>query len=284
MKKILSILALSLTMTQGAWAQTELTPNEDKTVWTLASMPAYDIVLQAEYYTDLEEGTDNSAWITANNEKTASIWLGRTLQTGGWNTFAVPFAIANPASVFGAGVKVKELTGASNDGSTLTLTFDDAASIEAGKPYLVKVTAAAENPTFDDVTISSSTTPTEFTDVTFVPVINPELMTANDKTKLFVTGGNKLTYPNTTGNINGFRAYFKLHDGNSSARQFVLNFGEGDPTIVGEIKDSGFRIQDSGFRIQDSGDDVWYDLNGRKYESKPTKPGVYVHKGEKVSL
>ena len=279
MKKILSILALSLTMVQGAWAQTELTPNANKTVWTLASMPAYDIVLQAEYYTDLEEGTDNNTWITENDGKTASIWLGRTLQTGGWNTFAVPFAIANPASVFGAGVKVKELTGASVSDNTLTLTFGDAESIEAGKPYLVKVTAKAENPTFDDVTISSSTTPmTEFADVvTFVPVINPTAMTANDKTTLFVTGGNKLTYPNTTGNINGFRAYFKLPDGNSDARQFVMNFGEGDPTVVGEIKDSGFRIQDSS-------DDVWYDLSGRKYDSKPTKPGTYIHNGEKVSL
>ena len=281
MKKILSILALSLTMVQGAWAQTALTPNEDKTVWTLASMPDYDIVLQAEYYTDLEEGTNNSAWITANNGKTASIWLGRTLQTGGWNTFAVPFDI-DPVP---EGWTVKKLTGASNDGTTLTLTFEsETTAIEAGKPYLVKVTATAANPTFDDVTISKNMIPTEFTDVTFEPVINPTALTANDKTKLFVTGGNKLTYPNTDGNINGFRAYFKLPDGNSSARQFVLNFGEGDPTVVGEIKDSGFRIQDSGFKTQDSSDDVWYDLNGRKYESKPTKPGVYVHKGEKVSL
>ena len=246
MKKTLSILALSLTMVQGAWAQTELTPNANKTVWTLASMPAYDIVLQAEYYTDLLQGTNNSAWITANDGKTASIWLGRTLQTGGWNTFAVPFGI-NPIPT---GWTVKELTGASVSGSTLTLTFGDAASIEAGKPYLVKVGANVVNPTFDDVTILSSTTPmTEFADVvTFVPVINPTAMTANDKTKLFVTGGNKLTYPNTDGNINGFRAYFKLPDGNSDARQFVMNFGEGDPTVVGDIKDSGFRIQDSGFK------------------------------------
>ena len=274
MKKILSILALSLTMTQGAWAQTELTPNEDKTVWTLASMPAYDIVLQAEYYTDLLQGTDNSAWITANNGKTASIWLGRTLQTGGWNTFAVPFGI-NPVPT---GWTVKKLTGASVDGSTLTLTFEsETTAIEAGKPYLVKVDANVVNPTFDDVTISSSPDPTEFTDVTFVPVINPTEMTEGDKTRLFVTGGNKLTYPNADGNINGFRAYFQLPDGNSSARQFVLNFGDDNPTVVGEI-------QDSGFRIQDSGDDAWYDLSGRKYDSKPTKPGVYVHNGEKVSL
>ena len=271
MKKILSILALSLTMAQGVWAQTPLTPNEDKTVWTLASMPACDIVLQAEYYTDLVQDTDNSAWITANNGKTADIWLGRTLQTGGWNTFAVPFDI-DPIPT---GWTVKTLTGASNDGSTLTLTFDDAASIEAGKPYLLKVGANVVNPTFDDVTISSSTTPTEFADViTFVPVINPTALTEGDKTRLFVTAGNKLTYPKTTGNINGFRAYFQLPS-EQAARQFVMNFGEGDPTVVGEIESSMFNVQCS------MDNESWYDLSGRKYDSKPTKPGVYVHKGKK---
>ncbi len=278
MKKLISILALSLTMVQGAWAQTPLTPNADKTVWTLASMPAYDIVLQAEYYTDLLQGTDNSTWITENDGKTASIWLGRTLQTGGWNTFAVPFAIANPASVFGAGVKVKELTAASVSDNTLTLTFGDAASIEAGKPYLVKVGANVVNPTFDDVTISESTTSTTIAGVvSFVPVINPTAMTKNDKTKLFVTGGNKLTYPNTTGNINGFRAYFQLPS-ELAARQFVLNFEDDNPTVVGEIESSMFNVQCS------MDNESWYDLNGRKYDSKPTKPGVYVHNGEKVSL
>jgi hypothetical protein len=271
MKKTLSILALSLTMVQGAWAQTPLTPNANKTVWTLASMPACDIVLQAEYYTDLLQDANNSTWITANDGKTASIWLGRTLQTGGWNTFAVPFDI----NTIPTGWTVKKLTGASNDGSTLTLTFsDETTKIEAGKPYLVKVTATAANPTFDDVTISSDTDPTEFTDVTFVPVINPTALTKNDKTKLFVTGGNKLTYPNTAGNINGFRAYFQLPS-EQAARQFVLNFGEGDPTVVGEIQLSPVNSHLS------TDNESWYDLNGRKYDSKPTKPGVYVHKGEK---
>ncbi len=276
MKKILSILALSLTMVQGAWAQTPLTPNANKTVWTLASMPAYDIVLQAEYYTDLVQDTNNNAWITANDGKTASIWLGRTLQTGGWNTFAVPFDI-NPVPT---GWTVKKLTGASVDGSTLTLTFEsETTAIEAGKPYLVKVGANVVTPTFDDVTISNSTTSTTIAGVvSFVPVINPTALTANDKTKLFVTGGNKLTYPKTGGNINGFRAYFQLPDGNSSARQFVLNFGEGDPTVVGEIQLSPVNSHLS------TDNESWYDLSGRKYDSKPTKPGVYVHKGEKVSF
>lgn len=136
----------------------------------------------------LADNADNSTWIGKHNGEVWNVTLTRTLLTGGWNTFAVPFAIANPANVFGAGVKVKELKAASVSDNTLTLIFDDASSIEAGKPYLVKVTAAVENPTFNGVTISNSTTPTTFSGVvSFVPVINPTAMTAGDKTKLFVT-------------------------------------------------------------------------------------------------
>lgn len=47
--RIISIMALLLMTMQGTRAQTDLTPNGDKTVWT-TTMPAYDIELQAEYY------------------------------------------------------------------------------------------------------------------------------------------------------------------------------------------------------------------------------------------
>ena len=219
----------------------------------------------------LNESVDNSSTITALNGCTLDVTLTRTLQSGGWNTFAVPFAIANPASVFGAGVKVKELTAASVSDNTLTLTFDNAASIEAGKPYLVKVESAVANPTFNGVPISNSTTPTEITGVvSFVPVINPTAMTANDKTVLFVTGGNKLTYPSTSGNINGFRAYFQLLDTN--ARSFVLDLGDGETT--------GLNLTPT----LSQGEGVWYTLDGRKLQSTPTAKGVYIVNGKKTII
>lgn len=40
-------------------------------------------------------------------------------------------------------------------------------------------------------------------------------------------------------------------------------------------------VQGSGFKIQDSSDGAWYDLSGRKYSKRPTKPGVYIHTGKK---
>ena len=104
--KLLSILALLLTaVTQGAWAQTDLTPNANKTVWSLASMPTYDIDLYAEYYTDLN---DDEEIDYSSISSPADIWLARTLKSGSYNTFASP-ALQNPLAL-GADVVVHSAT------------------------------------------------------------------------------------------------------------------------------------------------------------------------------
>ena len=271
------MLALFLSAATSTWAQDpiELTSTDGKT-WTLASMPAYDVELEVEYETALalNETTDNTAALTEWNLYEADVTLTRTLQTGGWNTFSVPFSMANPS-----GWTVKKLTGASynSDTKTLSLTFGDAESIEAGKPYLVDVGAAnVVNPTFNDVTIVNSTTSTTITDVVeFVPAINPVSMTAGDKTTLFVAGGNTLTYPNTTGNMNGFRAYFRLKgEAAVKARSFSLDFGDEDMTGIEKIEDAGLKSENLNGAI--------FDLSGRRVQN-PTK-GIYIKNGRKVVI
>ena len=52
--RFLYIMALLLTVATGAWAQDpdpiDLTPSADGTVWTLSTMPEYDVELEIEYY------------------------------------------------------------------------------------------------------------------------------------------------------------------------------------------------------------------------------------------
>ena len=156
------------------------------------TMPAEDVNVIATfklvtYAITLAETDDNSTTLSENNGKLANVTLTRTLQTGGWNTFAAPFSTETPS-----GWTVKVLSSSAFDSSTgeLTLTFDNASSIEAGKPYLVKVTANVENPTFNGVTISNTTTTTETEAVNFVPTLGKELVTgdgtnASDATSFF---------------------------------------------------------------------------------------------------
>ena len=202
--------------------------------------------------------------------------LGRTLNAGGWNTFCVPFNISSEmiASVFGENTKVRELNTSEFNSTTktLTLNFTEATSIEAGKPYLLYLGGASNvaNPMFNDVTIVSGTTTTTTTYADFVPVMNPTSLTGGDKTVLFVTGGNKLTYPSSTGNINGFRAYFQLHDLPNEARSFAMSFD--DETTALTLVNSEQRIVNSEV----------YDLQGRKV-ANPTS-GLYIVGGKKVVI
>lgn len=247
----------------------ELTKNPDGT-WTLAATPAFDVELEVEYETALalSETTDNSAALTEWDGYEADVTLTRTLQTGGWNTFCAPFSTAMPS-----GWTVKELSSSAFDSSTgeLTLNFGNAASIEAGKPYLVKVDANVANPTFNGVTISSTTTTTETTAVDFVPVMNPTNLTGDDKTVLFVTGGNKLTYPSGDGNINGFRAYFRLKgELVSLVRAFHMSFDDNVTGITTVISDEPTTASGT------------YTLDGRRIEGQPTQKGVYIVNGKKV--
>lgn len=222
----------------------------------------------------LADNVNNGSTLASFNGINADVTLKRTLQTGGWNTFCAPFSIATPS-----GWTVKELTSSSFVSSTgkLTLNFGDASSIVAGKPYLVKVAASVVNPTFEGVTIANGTTTTETTYADFVPVMNPTPLTAYDKTVLFVSGGNKLTYPSKTSNINGFRAYFHLKgDAVSNASVFEMSFDD-ESTGITEIDDS----QAHDVRFNSNG---IYTLDGRRIEGQPTAKGIYIQNGRKVII
>lgn len=232
----------------------------------------------------LAETDDNAEWIEANNGKTYNVTLTRTLQTGSYNTFSVPFNAAIPS-----GWTVKELTGAELNGGTLSLTFADATGIEAGKPYLVKVTSEVVNLTFEDVTVSNTATPTETTAVNFVPTLGKALVTgegtnaSDPKTVLFLGANNTLYNPTVVNDseqessyMKGFRAYFQLKgeaaQAPALARAFVMNFGDGEATgIITISADQPATVRDG-----------IYDLQGRKIEGQPTQKGVYIVNGKKV--
>ena len=223
-------------------------------------------------YTELKETTDNSAWLSGNSGQ-ADIRISRTLQTGGWNTFCSPFSISS-TDLTAMGITAKTLSSSTFDNATgkLTLNFVNAASIEAGKPYLVKVNATVQNPTFEGVNTVSTTTTTETTYADFIPVMSPTNLTGGDKTVLFVSGGNTLTYPSGNGNINGFRAYFKLKDV-AAAAAYTFDMSFDNTTGIQSVSD-----------VRRQMSDAWYTLDGRKLQGQPTTKGVYIVNGKKTII
>ena len=253
---------------------TNLTSEDGKT-WTLAATPAFDVELEVEYETELalSETTDNSAALTEWDGYEADVTLTRTLATGSWNTFAAPFSTAIPE-----GWTVKELSSATFADGTLTLNFANAASIEAGKPYLVKVAANTDLSTapFTGAIVSKGAQPFTSTNVDFIPTLGATTIEGSDtKAVLFLAANNTLLNPSALpANIKGFRAYFQLKGETASlARAFSIDFGDGETTGIIAI----------GTDRAASTDNATYTLDGRRI-SKATQKGVYIQNGKKVII
>ena len=228
----------------------------------------------------------------------------RTLyKDGDWNTLCLPFALGNAMADEGhhfdgtllEGATVMELSTVSSglsSGGELTLTFINALSIEAGKPYIVKWASADNlvNPVFNGVNIiNTEPTPVEFefegnsANCQFVGNYAPlEITEAINRNNIVVlAGGNKLGYTTSDRTIeNGkalgaFRAYFYIpeKDGTTGASSFVLNTdNESTQTGIGHTE-----ITD----ITEKADAI-YDLQGRRVENP--KKGLYIVNGRKVVI
>lgn len=241
-------------------------PTEGQDVTISLAMPPTLVLLED----DSQNAYDNARRIADNEGFTGKVQLsGRTLQTGGWNTFCVPFNLDTPT-----GWTVKQLESSSFADGTLTLNFATAESIVAGKPYLVKVTDVVENPTFDGVTVSSTATSTETTAVDFVPTLGVTEITGDANNILFIGSGNKLLHPESLpANMKGFRAYFLLKGEAALAKAFSMDFGE-ETTVISLTPDPSLKGEES----------EYYDIQGRRINGKPTQKGVYIVNGKKVII
>ena len=226
-------------------------------------------------------------------------------KNGEWNTLCLPFGVTDgdeddELSFTGTpleGAIVRELdadnSNLSADG-VLTLTFKDAQSIEAGKPYIVKWTvdgSAGENddevqplinPVFCGVTIAR-TEPVAVTFAnaqgsacSFVGQFAPFAIDAdNQKEVLMLTTGNRIGYTASERMLRAFRAHFDVPAVSGQARRFVLDFGDsaqGDAT----------KLDDKSIRSVDNATDTWYDLQGRRLNGEPKRKGLYIKNRKKV--
>ena len=249
-----------------------------------AATPEKLPVVEVETLSDnSSNGATLSAW--AADGKTRNVMLvGRTFyKDGDWNTLCLPFAMtANQVAAQLNPTKLMTLSTSSFSGGTLTLNFEDATTIEAGKPYIVKWTADGaniENPIFTGVTISNATAPIETVSVDFIGITSPVTLTGGDRTKLYLGAANTLYYPSSDITINSCRAYFELKGGISagdkpnSVQTFVLNFG-GEETDIIPIENGRLKREN----------EFWFSIDGRKLSDKPSAKGIYINNGRKVVI
>ena len=241
-----------------------------------------DVVINTAINISLSN-TENNDEVLKTMKHSVNVTLKdrRFSKDGSWYTLCLPFDVEIAGSPLD-NATVKTLASSSFDHGTLTLNFEDATRIEAGKPYLVKWDNSVfsndiVNPTFSNTTISATEAQaieTTYTD--FVGTFSPVTLAANDKTVLFLGANNKLYYPSANVPVNSCRAYFKLNGltaGEITSDAIQLNFGEDEATGVKEVKE-----------VREVKDNSWYTLDGRRLSGKPTQKGIYINHGNKVAI
>lgn len=225
-----------------------------------------------------DNATDNSTTIAANDRRDADVTLkGRTLyKDGEWNTLCLPFNVTLAGSPL-EGATAKTLIDATNDGSTITLSFGDAVSeLVAGTPYIIKWDAAAENivePVFSGVIIDKTDNQISLDggNVKFIGYYDAFPITSANDDIYYMTVGNVLRHTGVARTLNACRAYFKFANP-SAAREFVLDFGDSQTTGIMSVD-------------ADSKVDNIYDLGGRKMNNNSRlKKGLYIQNGKKTVI
>ena len=166
------------------------------------------------------------------------------LRNGDYNTLCLPFNLSaeqladpeNPLYNF----SFYEITDMYKEGSFLKFRVNQASSVVAGKPYIMKYNGEEANlsdPTFKYVTVTASAG-----DETVVPglvkmvgILKPTAIAENENT-LFLLSGNRLAWANPGQNtMKGFRAYFEVLVTDHSP-YYIPNFRSLKPSLVDQTE------------------------------------------------
>lgn len=173
--------------------------------------------------------TDNA--LTAQTDYYTSVTVNRTIKADKkWNTLVLPFNMKIPA-----GWEVKELTDDTevDANGNIHLRFATANSIEAGKPYMIRVNEAVNKIEVENVDVDTKT-PTQIGNgINFVGVYTA----GNIPTGAFFISNNQFYHATGGQNIiKGMRAYLQLPEG-SQAKAITYDISD-VPTAIDNINTS----------------------------------------------
>lgn len=116
----------------------------------------------------LDETTDNSSVLSANNGATANVELSRSFTAGTLYTLCLPFSMpaAQLAEVFGAGYELHKLMSSERKANDdILLNFVKVADMTAGTPYLFRPAQSVSSPLLESVVIDAGASTTVTTDL-----------------------------------------------------------------------------------------------------------------------
>ena len=281
-------------------------------IWTFTDGQLPELTCFVNKIVRLLDNDDKGAnsTILSSNTKVCTVELnGRTLyKDGDWNTLCLPFNVNDISTSCLAGATIMEMdkdgkykeddgqwkndnvngdhqTGFDPKTGSLNIFFKNATAIEAGKPYIIKWASDTDlqNPVFYGVTISVTINNENSTTVTasnleFIGSYSNVTLPAGDPSNLYLGTANALYYPGSKAKtMNACRAYFHVNLGGADGiRAFNLQFCEDEASAI-----DGIAVNPQPSALNP---DVWYSLDGRAFQGKPTTQGVYINQGKKVFI
>ena len=242
---------------KGVNAWTAPDANRTQYAWALISVDDY-----AAWQNSFNLSDENTIGFSATTDiYNVNPTVNRAMTANVWNTLVVPFDMAIPS-----GWTVKEPT--AFDGSTLT--FGDASSIVAGRPYIVKPTETVTSFSATGVTLKKDLNPTSVSEgaLTMTGTYTAGTVPTGSYVIGIKDGTSALYKVNSTVSIKPFRAYFTVAD--PSLARINLAFDDDETTGINAVHGEGLMVNG------------YYNLQGQRVENP--KKGLYIVNGKKVMV
>lgn len=263
---------------------------DDYSIWTFTAGKLPELTCFKNKIVRLSDNYDNSDILTSYHDQKCTVELsGRTLYKDGyWNTLCLPFDVDDISSSPLAGATIKEMDGTKTNldsNGKLTLKFNTATSIEAGKPYIIMWEPGTDldNVQFSGVTIDNTgPTAVSFSNAfgsngEFVGNYSQFSITNSNKDQIvLLSGDNTLGYSQSTRKLHTCRAHFMIPTsaGIRAMTDFDIDFDNEEVTAIANLKS----------QISSLKPESWFTLTGMKLDGKPTQRGVYLHNGRKEAV
>lgn len=164
-----------------------------------------------------------------------NITVARTLKSDGkWNTFCVPFAMTAEQLADNKIIEVRKLENTVENGGSVVLNFSDPVSaIEAGVPYIVKVSDAVSQITVNGVAVKvAEPAPLEVGSVNMLGNYGKINITGYDK--YFISDNKFYRAADKNIIVKGFRAYITMDQAAAGVNQMLINI-DGNVTAIEDV-------------------------------------------------
>ena len=162
-----------------------------------------------------------------------NVTLTRTLKADSWNTFCVPFAMTAEQLAANKITEVRKLENTVEDGGPVVLNFSDPVTeIEAGVPYIVKVSEAVNQITVNGVAVKvAEPAPLEVGSVNMQGNYGKISITGD---RYFISDNKFYRAADKNVTVKGFRAYITLDEVMIGVNQMLINI-DGNVTAIEDV-------------------------------------------------